>query len=260
MPKYIKLFENFISEAAPFPFDPAKTALKGAKLHSDGLYYAIFPEGRIYIPTKETESLKKLPTNIMVTLNKRSTALEKALLALGGKLDQNSTGSKDEPGGGKYTHFSTIHFNLTDPKVGDETLVKISGLLSGGYASSAGTAGTSGTSGTAGTAGSTGRNLTDELFGKGIADLFRANIASVTGQPYDAAKSIPAYQAAKIKAADAKLKDSNPEYFELSKKIEAVAKAANIVDFATGKSKDGKVNQEYLDLKKKMNDILSSEV
>lgn len=257
MPKYIKLFENFISEAAPFPFDPAKTALKGAKLHSDGLYYAIFPEGRIYIPTKETESLKKLPTNIMVTLNKRATDLEKALIGLGGKLDQKSTGTKDEPGGGKYSHFSTIHFNLTDPAAGDSTLVKISQILSGTYAASSGT---SGTAGTAGTAGKTGRNLTDELFGKGIADLFRANIADVTGKPYDAAKSIPAYQQAKIAAADKKLKDENPEYFELSKKIEDVAKAAKIVDFEKGTSKDGKVNQEYLDLRQKINAILASAI
>lgn len=266
MPKYIKLFENFISESIPFPFDPAKTALKGAKLHSDGLYYAIFPEGRIYIPTKETESLKKLPTNVMVTLNKndsKANQLQKDLIALGGTLDTKANGKKAEPGGGTYFHFATVHFNLSDAKTGDETLAKISNLLSGNPSRTSGTAGTPGTSGKYQ---QNDRNLTDKIFGKEYADLFREKMTKALGakafdpNTYDPTKVVPAYIAQQRTQLHDRLLQSNPEYSKLYTDLANTAKNAKLVDLVKGTDKSGKVNQAYLDLKKKIDRIFSAQL
>lgn len=266
MSKYIKLFENFVSEAAPYAFDPTQTKLKGAKLHSDGLYYAVFAEGRIYISTKETESLKKLPTNVMVTLNKKDSGanqLQKDLIALGGTLDTKSNGKKNEPNGGVYFHYATVHFNLSDAKSGDELLVKISNLLSG---NPVGTSGTAGTSGASGNSKENDRNLTDEIFGKEYADLFREKMTKALGvkafdpKKYDPAKVVPAYISQQRTQRHDQLLQSNPEYSKLYTELVNTAKSAKLVDLVKGTDKSGKVNQAYLDLKKKIDRIFSAQL
>ena len=254
MPKYIKLFENFIGEAVPYALDPTKTVLTGATLLNDSMYYAIFKFGRVYVVTKDGDVAKKAPGNVSVTLDAKNPTLEKSLIALGGKLDPAASGSISEPNGGTYKHFSKIYFTLADVATGEKTLGQIVNLLNGVSTSS------SGTSGTAGTSGSTDANkLTDSIFGKDLADLFRKKIAADAGQATYSTSAITATLEPKLAAADKQLRSSNPEYLKLAQSIEAKLKAKS-VDPATGKDKSGKIDQEYVDAKAKMNDLLSKAV
>ena len=264
MPKYIKLFENFIGEAVPYALDPTKTVLTGATLLNDSMYYAIFKLGRVYVVTKDGDVAKKAPGNVSVTLDSKNPALEKSLIALGGKLDPASTGSISEPNGGAYKHFSKIYFTLADAATGEKTLGQIVNLLNGV------STGSSGTSGSAGTSGKPDSNLADSIFGgvsvtnpdgskTSLADLFRKKIAADAGQSSYSTSAITATLEPKLAAADKQLRSTNPEYLKLAQSIEAKLKAKS-VDPATGKDKAGKTDQEYLDAKAKMNDLLSKAV
>lgn len=255
MPKYIKLFESFIDEAAPYAFDPTKTALPGATILGDNMYYSILKLGRIYVATKDSESVKNAPGNVSVTLDANNPTLQKQLVALGGKLDAKASGEFKEPSGGVYKHLAKIHFNLTDAETGEPLLKKIVDLLNGVTASS------SGTSGTAGTSGKTDAplSLADQIFGKDLAAKFREDIAKSTGKPYDANTSIKAQLQPKITQADADLKSKNPEYFKLSQDIVARAKQLKL-DPATGKDAKGVVDKTFADLKNKMEDMLAKAV
>jgi hypothetical protein len=256
MPKYIKLFENFIEEAAPYQLDLTKSPLVGAKLFNNDMHYAIFKLGRVYIATKDSESVKTAPGNVSVTLDSNNPAVQKQLTDLGGKLDAKPNGSNTEPSGGTYTHFSKIHFNLTDTATGDPILKQISNIMSGQPASgTAGTAGTSGTSGTAGKSSFKTTDLADAALGKGLADIFRDKIAKETGKPYDPNSSIQSQTQSKVMAADAKLK-GNPEYVKLTNDIDARGKQLKL-DPITGKDPSGKIDQVYIDLKNKMSDMIT---
>lgn len=255
MPKYIKLFEHFIEEAAPYPLDPAKSSLKGLIQLNDTTQYAIFKNGRIYVAVKDGESVKIAPGNVVVTLDSNKPDLQKQLVALGGQLDANASGSIPEPAGGEYKHLAKLHFNLADQATGEPVLQKIVNLLSG-IASSSGTAGTAGTSGTSG---DKKLNLADQLLGADVAAAFREKIAKETGKPYDAASSVKATFQPKIEAADKELRSKNPEYKKIAQDAEARAKELKL-DPATGKDKSGKVDATYAELKNKMSDMLAKEI
>lgn len=256
MPKYIKLFENFISEAAPYELDVTNTALTGAKPYTDSLYYAIYNLGRAYVAVKNNNSVAKSPGNLIVTLDSRNPDVEKALTALGGKMDPKSNGELSEPSGGVYKHFAKFYFTLGDTTTGNELISKVVNVLNGVTQSSSGTAGT------ADTTNATGKNLADSVFGGTttlsngttvkIADLFRQKIAADGG---GLAKSY----SGKLEAANKRLLSSNPEYVALTKKLDSILKSGKI-DTATGKNKSGEVDKDYMELTKKMNDLLSKEI
>jgi hypothetical protein len=259
MPKYIKLFENFISEAAPYALDPTNTTLTGAKLYTDSMYYAIYKSGRAYVAVKNNNSVTKAPGNLIVTLDSKNPTIEKALAELGGKMDPKASGELSEPSGGVYKHFAKFYFTLGDTTTGNALISKVVNVLNGETQSSSGTAGTAGT---ADAANSTGKNLADSVFGGTttlsngttvkIADLFRQKIAADGG---GLAKSY----SGKLEAANKRLLSSNPEYVALTKKLDSILKSGKI-DTNTGKNKSGEVDKDYMELTKKMNDLLSKEI
>lgn len=255
MPKYIKLFENFIGEAVPYTFDPTNTVLTGATLLSDGMYYSIFKLGRVYVAAKDGESVKSAPGNVSVTLDSNNPTLQKQLVALGGKLDAKANGEIKEPNGGVYKHLAKIHFNFADSATGEPVIKKIIDLLSGVTASSSGTSGTAGTSGKA----EDKLTIADQIFGKDLAAKFREDIAKSTGKPYDANTSIKAQLQPKIEAADKELRSKDPVYLKLAQDTEARAKQLKL-DPVTGKDSKGVVDKTYADLKNKMSDALAKAV
>lgn len=248
MPKYIKLFESFINEALAYKFDPTKTVLTGAAVYSAGTSYAKFALGRIYIATADSESTKKAPGNVLVYLTAKSKDIEKKLTDLGGVAAALQASEINEPptaGGGVYKYQAAYVFNLTDPVAGDQILGKIAAAINTAPAGSAGT------SGVAGTAGSKG-DYAEGFFGKDIMTAFRSHVADVTGVAYQAATSIPAYQAALQNKELNKKLNSDAEFLKLMKEVEDQAKLTNVVDFTTGKTKDGKIDAKYLELRKKV--------
>jgi hypothetical protein len=252
MPKYIKLFETFVTEASPYKFDPTKTSLTGAALYAKGVYVVKFPTGRVFLATEDSESLQKAPGNVTVTLNAVNAAALKSLIALGGSADAKATGEMNEPGGGVYKHANKVYFTLADATSGEQKLSQIAKIL-GQPAAKSGSTGTSGTAGTAGKAG----NYADSFFGKDIMDKFRSHVSSVTGTAYVAATSIPAYQAAiQNKEVNAKL-TKDPEFAKLTQQAADQAKLTGVVDMATGKDKKGKVDQVYMDIRKKLEDRIN---
>lgn len=252
MPKYIKLFETFVTEASPYKFDPTKTALTGAALYAKGLYVVKFPLGRVFLATEDSESLQKAPGNVTITLNAANPAALKALVALGGVADSKPTGEMNEPTGGVYKHANKLYFTLADSATGEPKLSQIAKVLG----QAAPTSGSTGTSGTAGTAGKAG-NYADSFFGKDVMDKFRSHVSSVTGTAYVAATSIPAYQAAiQNKELNAKL-TKDTEFANLTKQATDQAKLTGVVDMATGKDKKGKVDTVYMDIRKKLEDRIN---
>jgi hypothetical protein len=246
MPKYIKLFEAFMNEAQPYKFDPLKTALTGSEVYSGGTYYAKFPAGRIYIATQDSETLKTSSGNVTVFLPTKNADVEKKLKELGGAAAPKQNGELAENPAGQFKYLAMYVFNLTDPIAGDNLLANIAKALSP-VTSSTGTAGSAGSAGSAG-------NYADQFFGGDIMKAFRSHVADVTGVAYQATSSIPLYQAAiQNKQVEAKLKE-DPEFLKLVKQTEDQAKKTGVVDFSTGKAKDGKVDAEYMALRQKVSD------
>lgn len=243
MPKYIKLFEAFMNEAQPYKFDPLKTSLTGSTVYIEGTYYAKFPAGRIYIATQDSENLKKQFGNVTVFLPVKNADIEKKLRDLGGAAALDQNGELPEYPAGQFKYLAKYMFNLTDLITGDNLLANIAKTLSP----------VAGTSGTAGTAGSAG-NYADQFFGTDIMKAFRSHVADVTGVAYQATSSIPLYQAAiQDKQVEAKLKE-DLTFLQLVKQTEDQAKKTGVVDFSTGKAKDGKVDAEYMALRQKVSD------
>jgi hypothetical protein len=245
MPKYIKLFEAFQNEAQAYKFDPTKTVLTGAAVYSTGTSYAKFTLGRIYIATEDNESTKKAPGNVLVYLTAKNKDVEKKLTDLGGVAAALQASEINEPpsaGGGVYKYQASYIFNLTDPVAGDLLLGKIAAAINTAPTGSTGTSGTAGTKG----------DYAEGFFGKDIMAAFRSHVADVTGVAYQAATSIPAYQAALQNKELNKKLNSDPEFLKLMKEVEDQAKLTNVVDFTTGKTKDGKIDAKYLEIRKKV--------
>jgi hypothetical protein len=248
MPKYIKLFEAFQNEAQAYKFDPTKSVLTGAAVYSAGTSYAKFTLGRIYIATEDNESTKKAPGNVLVYLTAKNKDVEKKLTDLGGVAAALQASEINEPpaaGGGVYKYQASYIFNLTDPVAGDQILGKIAAAIN------TAPTGSTGTSGIAGTAGSKG-DYAEGFFGKDIMAAFRSHVADVTGVAYQAATSIPAYQASLQNKELNKRLNSDSEFLKLMKEVEEQAKLTNVVDFTTGKTKDGKIDAKYLEIRKKV--------
>jgi hypothetical protein len=169
MPKYIKLFESFISEGAN---DPITTFADTSKVKWTD-YQKIFKLsnkklGKIMAIT-DAARVKDVGSNIVVMLTISDNAVNSKLKAIGGTALKIQSGTLEQlPNGESNYAFSARYgFKVTEQE-GAAKIDAISDILDG--VSSTGSAGTAGTAGTSGSAG----NIADKMFGAASAGFDKA--------------------------------------------------------------------------------------
>ena len=164
MPKYIKLFESFISEAAT----GLMTSFVDTKKVKWTEYQKIFKLctkklGKLMAITNSTESF-----NLVVMLTTTDQTAMAALKAAGGIAATEQSGTLDALPGGEPKYAFSARYLFTIPADGSAKIDLIGDIVDGiGVSSSAGSAGTSGTAGSAGT-------IADKMFGAASAGFDKA--------------------------------------------------------------------------------------
>lgn len=169
MPKYIKLFESFIGEAA----DDLITVFNDTSKVKWTDYASIFKLsskklGKIMVVT-DAAKVKELGYNVLAMLTIADNAVIAKLKDAGGLALATQSGTLEQLPGGEpnYSYSARFGFKVTE-KIGSAKIDSISDILDGlGTTGSAGTAGTAGTSGSAGSA-------ADKMFGAASAGFDKA--------------------------------------------------------------------------------------
>lgn len=221
MPKYIKLFDSFIFEAASDPIQtlPETATVKWTNYQTD-LRLSSKKFGKLM--AVGGEALKKAKFNLSVVLAVSNPTVESELKALGGTPSTTQNGvlknlPNFEP---DYAYNSNYLFTITEAD-GAAKLDKIANALDG--KSSSGTSGTSGTAGTAGDAAARIFGKASAGFDKAMKDAGMVNILGFMKLVNNPAVQLAANNDAKLKKmiddqGYEKLPDSTRA--EMEKKIE----------------------------------------
>jgi hypothetical protein len=231
MPKYVKLFESFISDAKAYALVPTSSAVKTWKDEKNGSWLNDCKRGRVYVLT-DTKLASDKVGNVLVYLNAADPSLISKLESLGGKKLAVQSGELTNADSTKYKFYGAVGFTLDAPATGDSVLSNISNVLNGLDVTPANANAGNTTKET-----DAGKSYADQFFGKDIADKIRA------------------FRDGKA-AANATLTSdkiaNDPKIQELIKKAGDRAKAANITDLAKGTTSDGKIDKEYSEIKKQI--------
>jgi hypothetical protein len=166
MPKYIKLFESFIGEAA----DDLMTVFNDTSKVKWTVYSSIFKLsskklGKMMAVT-DANKVKELGYNVLAMLTVADNAVITKLKDAGGLALTTQSGTLEQLPGGEpnYAYSARFGFKVTE-KLGSAKIDSISDILDG--------LGTTGSAGTAGTSGSAG-SAADKMFGAASANFDKA--------------------------------------------------------------------------------------
>ena len=169
MPKYIKLFESFISEGA----DDLMTTFTNTTKVQWTDYQSIFKLankklGKMMVVTDATK-VKDLGYNVLAMLTLSDNAVNSQLTSIGGIALTVQSGTLDNLPNGEptYAYSARYAFKITE-KDGSTKIDSVSDILDG--ISSTGSAGSAGSAGTSGSA----SNAADKMFGAASAGFDKA--------------------------------------------------------------------------------------